>query len=467
MGTGGRQGPFPEGRAGYRLRREPCSPWGLCDHPLRDAGGPRAGPLPPAGTDRQPDDRRPRYRRPGRRRLRVPTHLRGRVVGPLRAALRRQSRDNSRRDRDRGVLEPGNDTALPCRRPEPALYRLPIAPRLRPGRTLDRGGHGAARARPVLGPARALADARPTRCRGPPRRRLRRGRQRHAGGTDVDHARDRVRVCPRRSYLRGGRRVDPARAGAHPGPGRECGRRAAGCRPSDGGGWMLRLRPPSPRGVRGSRPSRCGRAARVPRPPRPGGGGLMGGWSGGEMMAVAASHLVADDDVVLVGIGLPQVAAALAQRTHAPNARLLLELGVFDPQPVGESMGIADPRMWTDSKAYAGMLEVLGYMLQGGRVSLGLLGALQVDQFGSINSSLVVEADGSRRRFRGSGGGNDVASAAGRVLVVVRHEPRKFKAAVDFVTSPGRRVRGAGRAELGLDRKSTRLNSSHLGISYA
>lgn len=177
----------------------------------------------------------------------------------------------------------------------------------------------------------------------------------------------------------------------------------------------------------------------------------MGGWSGGEMMAVAASHLVADDDVVLVGIGLPQVAAALAQRTHAPNARLLLELGVFDPQPVGESMGIADPRMWTDSKAYAGMLEVLGYMLQGGRISLGLLGALQVDQFGSINSSLVVEADGRRRRFRGSGGGNDVASAAGRVLVVVRHEPRKFKAAVDFVTSPGRRVRGAGRTELGLE----------------
>ena len=177
----------------------------------------------------------------------------------------------------------------------------------------------------------------------------------------------------------------------------------------------------------------------------------MGGWSGGEIMAVAASHLVADDDVVLVGIGLPQVAAALAQRTHAPNARLLLELGVFDPRPAGESMGIADPRMWTDSKAYAGMLEVLGYMLQGGRISLGLLGALQVDQFGSINSSLVVEADGRRRRFRGSGGGNDVASAAGRVLVVVRHEPRKFKAAVDFVTSPGRRVRGAGRAELGLE----------------
>lgn len=173
-------------------------------------------------------------------------------------------------------------------------------------------------------------------------------------------------------------------------------------------------------------------------------------WTGGEIMAVAAAHLVADNDVVLVGVGLPQVAAALAQRTHAPNAELLLELGVFDPQPVGESMGVADPRMWTGSKAYGSMLEVLGYMLQGGRVSLGLLGALQVDQYGSINSSLVVEPDGRRRRFRGSGGGNDVASAAGRVLVVMRHEPRKFKLVVDFVTSPGRRVGELTRDELGL-----------------
>jgi len=173
-------------------------------------------------------------------------------------------------------------------------------------------------------------------------------------------------------------------------------------------------------------------------------------WSGGEMLAVAAAHLVRDEDAVLVGLGLPQVAVALARRTHAPNARLLLELGVFDPRPAGEAMGIADPRMWTGSRAYGGMLDVLGYMLQGGRISLGVLGALQVDRYGSINSSLVIEADGRRRRFRGSGGGNDVASSAGRVLVVVRHESRKFKAAVDFVTSPGRRVAGSTRAAVGL-----------------
>lgn len=173
------------------------------------------------------------------------------------------------------------------------------------------------------------------------------------------------------------------------------------------------------------------------------------------MLAVAASHLVCDDDVVLVGLGLPQVAVTLAQRTHAPNARLLLELGVFDPQPAGEAMGIADPRMWTGSRVYGGMLDVLGYMLQGGRISLGVLGALQVDRYGSINSSLVIEADGRRRRFRGSGGGNDVASSAGRVLVVVRHESRKFKAAVDFITSPGRRVAGLTRTALGLDSTGT------------
>ena len=174
------------------------------------------------------------------------------------------------------------------------------------------------------------------------------------------------------------------------------------------------------------------------------------GWSRGEMLAVAAAHQVRDEDVVLVGLGLPQVAAGLAQRTHAPGVRLLLEVGVFEPQLSAEAMGVADPRMWTGTRAYGGMLDVLGYMLQAGRVTLGLLGALQVDQDGSINSSLVVTPEGRQRRFWGSGGGNDVASLAGRVLVVMRHEPRKFKAAVDFVTSPGRRVRGLDRASLGL-----------------
>jgi glutaconate CoA-transferase, subunit B len=178
-------------------------------------------------------------------------------------------------------------------------------------------------------------------------------------------------------------------------------------------------------------------------------------WSRREMLATAAASLLRDDDVAVVGLGLPQVAALLAKRTHAPNAALLLEIGAFEPAPQESTMGIADPRLWEGSTAFGGMVDVLGTMLHGGRVSVGLLGALQVDASGSINSTQVVGDDGHVRRFNGSGGANDIASLAGRVLVVMQHHPRKFAQTVEFLTSPGRRVHGRSRREVGLPGRGT------------
>jgi glutaconate CoA-transferase, subunit B len=173
-------------------------------------------------------------------------------------------------------------------------------------------------------------------------------------------------------------------------------------------------------------------------------------WTPGEMLAVAAAGLMRDDDVALVGLGLPQIAALLAQRTTAPGVQMLLEVGVFMPSPVEPAMGIADPRMWRGAWSFGGVLDVLGAMLHGGRVTLGMLGALQVDPAGSLNTTLVRGSDGATRRFNGSGGGNDIASLAGRVFVVMRHDARKFRPVLDFLTSPGRTVGGQPRESLGL-----------------
>ena len=190
----------------------------------------------------------------------------------------------------------------------------------------------------------------------------------------------------------------------------------------------------------------------------------MTGWAPGELMAVAASHEIADEDVVVVGLGLPQIASLLAKRTHAPGVTLVLEIGVLDATSTEPSMGIADPRMWKGARAFGGMIDVLGYLLHGGRVTLGILGALQVDVAGSINSSQVVLEDGSIRRFRGSGGANDVASLAGRVMVVMRHDARKFRQRVDFLTNPGRLVDGRPRAESGLPGVGTAVIVTDRGV---
>jgi glutaconate CoA-transferase subunit B len=173
------------------------------------------------------------------------------------------------------------------------------------------------------------------------------------------------------------------------------------------------------------------------------------------MMAVAASHAIEQDEVAVVGLGLPQVGALLAKLTHAPSAVLLLEIGVAESMPTESAMGIADPRLWKDARAFCGMIDILGHLLHGGRVTLGILGALQVDVTGSINSSLVTQEDGTARRFNGSSGANDIASLAGRVMVVMRHDPRKFKRQVDFLTSPGASVGGKPRRDSGLPGRGT------------
>jgi glutaconate CoA-transferase subunit B len=178
-------------------------------------------------------------------------------------------------------------------------------------------------------------------------------------------------------------------------------------------------------------------------------------WTPGEMMAVAAASLLHEDDVALVGLGLPQIAALLAQRTTAPGIQMLLEIGVIMPHPVEPAVGIADPRMWRDPWFFGGVLDALGAMLHGGRVTLGMLGTLQIDSSGSLNTTMVTAEDGSIRRFNGSGGGNDIASLADRVFVVMRHDSRKFRPAVEFLTSPGRTLHGRPRAEYGLSGAGT------------
>ena len=73
---------------------------------------------------------------------------------------------------------------------------------------------------------------------------------------------------------------------------------------------------------------------------------------------------------------------------------------------------------------------------QGNRC-LATLGAGQLDRFGNINASW--NADGSF--IVGSGGSNDLANAAAELLIVAAQRKRTFRERVDFVTSPGQRVR--------------------------
>jgi len=202
-----------------------------------------------------------------------------------------------------------------------------------------------------------------------------------------------------------------------------------------------------------------------------------------EIMAVAGASELSDGDVVVVGVGLPWVSCALAKRTHAPSLTSIMEIGVINGSPVDTPVGLADSRIFYRGTCWSSFLDTLGMNLHRGVVDVGFLGALEVDQYGNINTTLLKDDAGNVAYFNGSAGGNDVASLARRVMIIMRHQKRKLPQVLAHLTSPGfvkgkdRRasgLRGDGphriitdKAILGFDREShaATLLSVHPGVS--
>ncbi len=168
-----------------------------------------------------------------------------------------------------------------------------------------------------------------------------------------------------------------------------------------------------------------------------------------EIMAAAAARELRDGEVVVVGIGLPLMACFLAKRTHAPRLTSLSEIGVINMYPRDTPVGVADPRNFYRATSWSGFLDVMGMNLHRGVVDAGVLGALEADRFGNINTTLVRDESGKIRYFNGSAGGNDTASLAKRVVIIMRHHKIKLPERLAHLTSPGF-VDGRNRTELGL-----------------
>jgi glutaconate CoA-transferase subunit B len=90
------------------------------------------------------------------------------------------------------------------------------------------------------------------------------------------------------------------------------------------------------------------------------------------------------------------------------------------------------------------MLECMA-LLQRGRVSLGFLGAAEVDRHGNLNSTEVREASGSLVRLPGSGGACDIAALSKRFVALLDHQKFRLPEKVHYITSPGYGPWRAGR----------------------
>jgi len=156
-----------------------------------------------------------------------------------------------------------------------------------------------------------------------------------------------------------------------------------------------------------------------------------------ELMAVCGARAIKNGEVVFIGTGLPMIAAMLAKRTHAPNAKIVYEAGFIDSNAIDIALSIADSRLGYRASGAIGLIETLGLMLQGGHVDVGFVGAAQIDEYGNINTTYIGNFEKPNVRLPGSGGGNDIVSSAKRIVIIMPHEKRKLVKKLDYLTSPG------------------------------
>ena len=155
-----------------------------------------------------------------------------------------------------------------------------------------------------------------------------------------------------------------------------------------------------------------------------------------ELMVVAAAREIHDHEVVFVGMRLPLLGFGLAKATHAPNAIGLFENGVIRDRPAEAFIyTMGDPPNIVGAVACLGLIDVMS-LLQQGRVDVGFIGGAEVDPLGNLNTTRT-SGSGALTRLPGSGGAGDIASLAGRTVLIMEHEPRRFRERVDYITSPG------------------------------
>ena len=177
---------------------------------------------------------------------------------------------------------------------------------------------------------------------------------------------------------------------------------------------------------------------------------MKNGYTLDELMVVEASRHIEDGDTVMVGTGLPMVASLFALKSHAPNMCYVVETGPVAPDVIPTPTSVSDARVMHRAVRLGSLLDALGGILQRGMADVAFLGGAQIDQFANVNSTVIGDYDRPKVRFPGSGGANDLASHAVRILIITRHEKRRFPEHCDFITSPGYIDGPEGRKNAGL-----------------
>ncbi|MDD4802472.1 MAG: CoA-transferase subunit beta [Syntrophomonas sp.] len=192
----------------------------------------------------------------------------------------------------------------------------------------------------------------------------------------------------------------------------------------------------------------------------------MAEYTNNQMMAVAMARQVKDGSTIIVGTGLPLVAAALAKNSTAPNVVLCFETGMIDGGPVEVPTSVSDMRIAYTASALWPQFRYFGFQGNAWKkqtIDIGFLGGAQIDMYGNLNSTCIGDYFHPKTRFTGSGGANGIATNCNTVIMM-KHQKRRFIEKVDYITSPGWMDGPGGRKKVGLPEVGPQALVTELGI---
>ncbi len=184
-----------------------------------------------------------------------------------------------------------------------------------------------------------------------------------------------------------------------------------------------------------------------------------------ELVCIMSARFLEDGKIVFGGAGMPLVSCILAQKLHAPRLTILFEGGVIGPHIEVGKMPPSTNEQRAARRANM-LLSITDILLlqQRGYVDYGFLGGAQIDMYGNLNSSFIGDPEKPKVRLPGTGGANDIASLASKILVAMHHEKKRFVEKVDFITTPGYLQGGDTRKKAGMLVGGTYKVITHLGI---
>ncbi len=171
-----------------------------------------------------------------------------------------------------------------------------------------------------------------------------------------------------------------------------------------------------------------------------------------ELLIIAVAKEIHDYENVILGVGLPTTAGAVAKALYAPHATLMMESGIIDFEPLLPLNHIADAHSCR-GYSYSTDLFSTFTMTYRGFVDVCFLGVGQVDKYGNLNTTVIGDYYKPKMRLPGSGGATDFISYAKRTVLTMLGG--NFVNKLDYFTSPGYLDGGNSRDKSGYYPKGT------------